>query len=278
MKKIGFLGAGSIAEAMVSGGLQSGFVTGEQLWVTNRSNEERLLYWETTYGVNTTRDTVALVQNCDILFLLMKPQDVATSLQPLKAHIRADQLIISVLAGVTIDTIAQIIEQNCAIVRTMPNTSAKVRLSATAYSMSTQCTAEHRAWVESWFRSFGVICEVEEQYMNLITGLSGSGPAYVYYMIEQMIEGAMKLGLDEPTARSLTYHTVYGAAHMLMETDDSPRTLRLKVTSPNGTTAAGIRTLDQYDVSGGIQSCIQNATTRAAEMSDELILKIGTSK
>ncbi|MED1955008.1 pyrroline-5-carboxylate reductase [Brevibacillus centrosporus] len=267
--RIGFLGAGSIVEAMLSGILKKGLLSSDRIYVTNRSNSERLDHLAGTYGVNTTHDKFEVIAASDILILAMKPKDSGEALKELRGAVHEGQLVISVIAGVSTTLIGEWLGVNCPIIRTMPNTSSAVGLSATGIAANHSVTEEQLQLATHLFESIGTVYSVAEEELDIVTGLSGSGPAYVYYLVEAMMGAGATAGLDREMARQLTLQTVLGAAHMLMDTREDPAILRKKVTSPGGTTQAGMEVLESYRFQEAVTSAILRASERSREMGAE---------
>jgi pyrroline-5-carboxylate reductase len=268
--KIAFVGAGSIAEAVIAGLIQTKFVTGEQITVSNRSNKERLIYLQNTYGVNGTHDKSNLLNDANIVFFAMKPKDTADAVSSIKGYIQEHQLIISLMAGVSTLSITRILEKNNPIIRAMPNTSAAILKSATAISPSHHATEAHTAIAKQLFEQIGVVSVVEEEQMHAVTALSGSGPAYIYYVVEAMEKAARDIGLSEEVSKPLILQTMIGAAEMLKSTPKHPSVLRKEITSPGGTTQAGIEVLESYDFQNALIQCITRATKRSHELGETL--------
>ncbi|MBG9567986.1 pyrroline-5-carboxylate reductase [Brevibacillus agri] len=264
--QIGFLGAGSIVEAMLSGILKKGLTAADRIFVTNRNNAERLEQLTDAYGVNATTDKLAVARASDILILAIKPKDAGEALLELRGTISPNQLIISVIAGVPTSLIGEWLGVDCPIIRTMPNTSSAVGLSATGLSANAFVRPEQLALATRLFEAIGTVHEVAEEELDIITGLSGSGPAYIYYLVEAMMGAGATAGLDREMARQLTLQTVIGAAHMLLETRAEPALLRRQVTSPGGTTQAGLEVLESYRFQEAVTAAILRATERAREM------------
>lgn len=264
--RIGFLGAGSIVEAMLSGILKKGLFSADRVYVTNRSNSERLDLLTETYGVNTTHDKMDVVKAADILILAMKPKDSAEALKELAGSVHSGQLVISVIAGVSTALIGEWLGVNCPIIRTMPNTSSAVGLSATGLAANQFVTEDQLLLATRLFEAIGTVYTVAEEELDIVTGLSGSGPAYIYYLVEAMMGAGATAGLDREMARQLTLQTLLGAAHMLMDTREEPALLRKKVTSPGGTTQAGLEVLEAYQFQEAVTSAILRATERSREM------------
>jgi len=265
-QRIGFLGAGSMVEAMLSGIVKQGIIPVDQISLTNRSNEERLQELSDQFGVRSLRDQQELISESDILILGMKPKDVAEACLSLKGKVRADQLVITVIAGVSTDCIGQWLGVECPIIRSMPNTSSAIGLSATGIAKGRFATDDHLRLATRLFESIGSVYAVPEEDLDIITGLSGSGPAYIYYLVEAMESAGASAGLSPEMARELTIQTLLGAAQMLKHTKEEPSTLRRKVTSPGGTTQAGLEVLESYDFQKAISAAILRAAERAREL------------
>ncbi|MDM5189846.1 pyrroline-5-carboxylate reductase ProI [Bacillus sp. DX4.1] len=270
IQNISFLGAGSIAEAIIAGLLDANVVKGEQITVSNRSNETRLQELHTQYGVKGTHNKQELLAHADIIFLAMKPKDVAEAIVPLREYITSDQLIISLLAGISTASITNLLQKNVPIIRAMPNTSAAILKSATAISSSVHATEQHIHIAKSLFETIGLVSVVEEEHMHAVTALSGSGPAYVYYVVEAMEEAAKQIGLEESVAKALILQTMIGAAEMLKVNSKHPSILRKEITSPGGTTEAGIEVLQSLEFQKALVSCIKEATKRSYELGEAL--------
>jgi len=268
-----FYGAGSMAEAIMRGLLDRGLTQPEQIGVMNRQNADRLNELSDRYGVRPAIDVNAkqtMLREADVIFLTMKPKDAAEAIKRLSGIAAPHQLIVSVIAGLSISTMESLFGRKMAIVRTMPNTSSTIGLGATGISFSSSVTAEQKTIAEAMFQSVGLTAVVDEPLLDVVTGVSGSGPAYVYYMMEAMIEAGRKLGLTGDAARELTVQTVLGAASMVKATGENPAELRRKVTSPNGTTQAALETLDAHGFSEGIVKAVERAAERAAELGADI--------
>ncbi|MGG4496259.1 pyrroline-5-carboxylate reductase [Brevibacillus reuszeri] len=264
--RIGFLGAGSIVEAMLSGILKKGLLSPDRLLVSNRNNRERLKELADSYGVQYTQDKLEVARSSDILILAIKPKDAQEALRELRGVVHTGQLVISVVAGVSTTLIGEWLGVNCPIVRTMPNTSSAVGLSATGLAANPFVTEEQLQQATCLFEAIGTVYTVAEEELDIITGLSGSGPAYIYYLVEAMMAAGATAGLDREMARQLTLQTVIGAAQMLLETRADPAILRKQVTSPGGTTQAGLEVLEAYQFQQGVTAAILRASERSREM------------
>ncbi len=264
--RIGFLGAGSIVEAMLGGIIKKELLPAGQILVTNRSNNERLCQLSDQFGVAATRNIEQLINDSDILILAMKPKDAQEACLRLRNLVTERHLVISVIAGISTERLNEWLDVSCPIIRTMPNTSSAVGLSATGISQGCFASAEHLAIASRIFESIGSVYAVPEEELDIVTGLSGSGPAYIYYLVEAMEGAGTKAGLSPMMARQLTVQTLLGAAQMLLHTREEPAVLRRKVTSPGGTTQAGLEVLETYEVKQAISSAILRATERAREL------------
>jgi len=268
--KIAFIGAGAIAEALVAGLLKSGFVESEQIAVANREDLGRLNHLHLNYGVLTTTNKELAIAGTKIVILAVKPKDLTVTIDDCRNFFNEEQVIVSLAAGVSIQTIKNLIgRDNLHIVRAMPTTSSFVLKSATALAFDHEVAFEKVQLIEQLFKQVGITAKVEEEELHAMTGLFGSGPAYIYYIVEQFERAAMSLGIHRDIAKPFIQQTLVGAVSMLQETNNSPLTLRKKVTSPNGTTQAGISILEDNDVSNSFQRCFLRATERSEEIEIE---------
>ncbi len=261
-----FIGAGNICESMIKGLLSAGIVRPGEVRVANRSNQDRLTFLRNYYGIVPVQDKKAAAAQSDVIIFAMKPQDVFAALSELTGSIGKNQLIISVLAGVPTALIEEGLACEAAVVRAMPNTSCAVLESATGISGGRYATPDKLAMAEEIFRLMGEVVLLEENLLDAVTGLSGSGPAYIYYLVEAMEKAGEAAGIPRELARPLVLKTLLGATKMLIETGEQPEVLRQQVTSPNGTTMAGINELNK----GNFQPVIRKAILRATQRSKEL--------
>lgn len=274
--RIAFIGAGSIAEAMIRGLIQQNIARPGHIVVTNRSNHERLQELQNRYQIRIPMDSEhkeELIRQADIVVLAIKPKDAGDTLPLLKPLLHTKQLIVSVIAGLTIETMESLLDPRLPIVRSMPNTSITIGLGVTGLSFSSRVTSAQQELASDIFESVGIVTIVEESKLDLVTGISGCGPAYVYYMMEAIQKAGIANGLSEEDARALTIQTVLGAAHMTSETGESPETLRRKVSSPGGATMAAIEVLEQHQFSDTIGRAVMRATHRSKEMGEEIASK-----
>jgi len=268
-KHIVFLGAGSMAEAILRGLIEKQKSPSHLITMMNHQNTSRLSELQQRYGVNSTSDPAVkkdLIQSADIIVLAMKPKDATSALQEINSLVNDNQMLISVIAGLTIQTIQGLLQRQIPVVRTMPNTSSTIGLGATGISFSDELSDIHKKIALDMFSSIGIAVEVDESQMDMVTGISGCGPAYIYYLMESMITAGLEGGLTAEVARALTIQTVLGAAQMVQSTQENPAELRRKVTSPGGATQAAIETLDSFSFSTAIAKAIQRAAERSSEM------------
>jgi pyrroline-5-carboxylate reductase len=268
-KKICFVGAGAMAEAILCGMLNNRIVKPGQISVTNKDDRFRLDELVYNFGVVADiEQKYSSVQEADILILAMKPKDVTQALSEIKSLTNPEQLVLSVVAGISTELISSLLGHTAPVIRTMPNTSAIVGYSATGLCAGQTAGEEHIQLATEIFESIGIVHVTEEDQLDAITGLSGSGPAYIYYLVESMIAGSMDVGLDKEEAKKLILQTLMGATQMLLETKEDPAYLREKVTSPNGTTQAGLDALRSYHFEEAIRTCIRRATERSKELGE----------
>ncbi|MDR5709320.1 MAG: pyrroline-5-carboxylate reductase [Armatimonadota bacterium] len=261
----GFVGAGNMAEALLVGLLSAERVPPERIWMVNRSNRERLHALAARYGVRTAQTHAELCARADVLVLAVKPKDAPEALEELADHVSARHVLISVVTGLTLQTLEHAFP-GVPVVRTMPNTPTAIREGVTAFTLG-RCAGEAEARLtRELFGAVGKVVEVPEGLLDAVTGLSGSGPAYVFFLVESLIEGGIRAGLDPQIARDLVVQTVFGAACMLRETGEDPGELRRRVTSPGGTTMAGVGVLEERDVRGAVVEAVQRAARRAREL------------
>lgn len=265
--KISFIGAGAMSEAILSGLLKKEIIQPDSVFITNRKNDDRLQEINHTYDVKCSRNTKEVVKHGDILLLAVKPKDVDEAVETIKPFVRKEQLFISVLAGVSTAYLTYRLGLDLPIIRAMPNTSASIGLSATALVPGKHANDSHLKMAETLFQSIGTTVILEdEKDIHAVTGLSGSGPAYIYYFAEAMEEAARHLGISADKARSLVIQTILGAASMMSSTDEPPSMLRKKVTSEGGTTEAGIKKLEYFRSKDALVECIKEAAARSEEL------------
>ncbi|MCT2536964.1 pyrroline-5-carboxylate reductase [Aquibacillus koreensis] len=264
--KVVFIGAGSMAEALIAGIISTEYLDPEQVVATNKTNQNRLDYLKDTYNISVTQNKQEALSQADVVVLAMKPKDVELALKDLQPYLTRNHLILSVLAGITTNFMEKVIGFEIPVIRSMPNTSAMVGKSATAITKGSYASEQHVEKVQSLLNTIGTTIVVKEEDMHAITALAGSGPAFYYYMVESMEKAAEEVGLESEIAKPLIMQTIAGVVEMLQSSSDSPSELRRKITSPGGTTQAGLETLDNYHFQEAIMACIKNAATRSEEL------------
>lgn len=265
-KKIAFIGAGSMAEAFVSGIIKKEFVRSKNIYITNYQNKERLDFLKERYHIQASQNKEEVIRDAEVIVLSIKPYDIKLAIESIKPYLKPNQLIISVVAGISTDYIAMLIDHENPIIRAMPNTSASIGLSATALTKGITVTDKQLMVAEQLFKTIGITVIIDEKNMDTVTAISGSGPAYIYYVVEAMEDIAVELGLDPDVAKILITQTVIGAGEMLKSTEKNAGTLRKNITSPAGTTEAAIRTLESYHFKQAIKECVKSAYERSVEM------------
>lgn len=267
---LGFIGAGNMASSLIMGLLADGYQA-ENIWASD-VDPQKLALLASRFGIHTATDNRAVVENSQVLVLAVKPQvmqAVTTDIGPVVKRVRP--LVISLAAGVRETAIDQWLGGGHAIVRCMPNTPALVKTGATALHGNASISAEQRSRAEAVLRSVGVAVWVEqEELLDVVTALSGSGPAYFFLLMEAMEDAAVALGLEPQTARLLTQQTALGAARVAIESEESPAGLRRRVTSPGGTTEKAIGSFEQAGFHALVLAAMSAARDRAVELSKQL--------
>lgn len=266
---ITFLGAGSMAEAIIAGLVSKEIVKPEQIIATNFSNHAKLESLKQTYGIRTMSDRGAAVKAADIVILAMKPKQVKEAISDIRIFTNPSQLFVSVLAGISTSYIENLLGHEAGVIRTMPNTSAKVGASATALSKGMTSSNLQLAQVSELFEAVGTVTVVAEEKLDAVTGLAGSGPAYFYFLVEAMEDAAIESGLSHEEASALITQTILGVGKRLESTTKTARELYQEVMSPNGTTEAGINVLREHDGQGIMKKAVNRAITRSKELGIE---------
>lgn len=264
-KKIAVIGAGHMGGALIGGMVRSKLASPKKI-VASRRNEEQLRALRAKWGVQTTTDNEKAAAEADIIILAVKPQMSRGVLTAIAPVIRPDHLIISVMAGVSTKTISGWLRQPCAVVRAMPNTPCLVDAGATAICAGAQAGEKDLKLAEALFASVGKVVTLPESSMDAVTGLSGSGPVYLFMVIEAMIDGGVKMGIPRAVAAQLAAQTVYGAAKLVIETGKHPAILKDEVTTPGGTAINAIHVLEKAGLRSVLIDAIVAATLRSQEL------------
>lgn len=270
-KKIGFIGGGNMAEALTSGLVLSGAATPENI-ICSDIREEPLLNLQEKYGVKTTLNNTEVAKCSEILIYATKPQILATVLKETSEFLNQQQLIISIAAGVPLAAIEAGLQKELRLIRVMPNICAFVKESATAIAAGKNVLNGDIDMAKAIFDSVGISVFIEENIlMDAFTGLSGSGPAYVFLIIDAMADAGVKMGLSRKDSLLLSTQTVMGSAKLLLESSEHPGQLKDRVTSPGGTSIAGIHTLEQGGLRTTIMDAVEAATNRSKELGEMMI-------
>lgn len=264
--KIVFIGAGNMAEALVGGLVKKGLCKASQITVTD-VRPERLLHFEQKYGVQGCGSNTEAVQGARVVVLAVKPQVMGEVVKGFAAAVPADALIVSIAAGVTTEKIGAMLNGNNRVVRVMPNMPAMVGAGAAGISSGQNATEQDLETTEAILGSVGIVVRVKEADLDAVTALSGSGPGYLAYLVEAMLQAAQKLGLDDRTARQLVLATFEGTTRVLSETGLEPAVLRERVTSKGGTTFAALESLRKDRVGEKLVEAILAAQRRSRELS-----------
>ncbi|HMZ51341.1 MAG TPA: pyrroline-5-carboxylate reductase [Candidatus Sumerlaeota bacterium] len=267
--KLGFIGAGNMAEALIRGLIDKGVYTADEIAITDVSADRTALLGR-QFGVATCGSNGALVRECAVVLLAVKPQVVAAVLEEVKNDSRPDQLFISIIAGTRSAKIENGLRnagnEKPRLVRVMPNTPALVGLGVSGICAGANATAEDLQTTESICNAVGITTRVDESLMDAVTALTGSGPAYIFYVIEALIEAGVKVGFTPEQAHGMVLQMVLGAATLAKNSDKSPQELRRAVTSPKGTTEAGGTVLDQERVKEIFARTVEAAERRGKEL------------
>lgn len=257
---VAVLGAGVMGETLVSGLLHAGR-RAEDLLLTDR-RADRAVELRERYGVDIVTNVVA-AQKAETLLVVVKPQDMTDLLDEIAPHVRPGQLVVSLAAGITTSFVEARLPDGVAVVRVMPNTAALVDEGMAAISPGSHCDEAHLVEAEGLLASTGRVLRVPEKQQDAVTAISGSGPAYLFFVVESMIEAGVHLGLPRTTATELVVQTVVGSAKLLRETGEHPTVLRERVTSPGGTTAAAVRELEDHKVRAAFLTAVEAARNRS---------------
>jgi pyrroline-5-carboxylate reductase len=262
--RIAVLGAGVMGETLLSGLLRAGW-TPDDIVITER-RADRAAELADRYGVQVLSNAEAAA-SADTVVLVVKPQDMAGLLEEIAGGLRPGALVVCIAAGISTSFVEQRLPEGTPVVRVMPNTPALVDEGMAAVSPGAHCDDEHLSRAEELLRATGKVVRVPEYHQDAVTAISGSGPAYIFYVVEAMIEAGVLLGLPRSTSTELVVQTLYGAATMLRETGEHPTVLREQVSSPAGTTMAALRQLDDHKVRAAFLTAMEAARDRSRELS-----------
>jgi pyrroline-5-carboxylate reductase len=265
MKRWGFIGAGKMATALVKGMLRARIARDDSIVASDPLENARTSIQVET-GIAVLESNLDVLKNSDVVVLAVKPQSMSQVLAELSKAVTSTHVVISIAAGITIDSIVHGLGKHSRVIRVMPNTPALIGEGISAYALAEGARPEDAALVEDLLGSVGQSVKVAESMLDAVTGLSGSGPAFVYLMIEALSDGGVCAGLPRDIANQLAVQTVIGAAKMVHESGEHPGLLKDQVASPGGTTIAGLHALEKAGVRGAFIDAVVAATRRSAEL------------
>jgi pyrroline-5-carboxylate reductase len=262
---VGFVGAGQMATALAKGFIAAGSLTPDSIVAFDvvRAAVDRFVEQTGGRSALSNKDVAA---NAKVVFLAVKPQQMSQALEEIRAAVTPEHLIVSIAAGISLKKIATGLGHETRLIRVMPNTPCLIRLGASAFCRGPHATNEDAALVQQLLSNVGYAVEVQEKLLDAVTGLSGSGPAYVYQIIEALSDGGVRMGLPREAATKLAAQTLYGAAQMVLSTGQHPGVLKDAVTSPGGTTIAGLHELERGCLRGTLMNAVEAATERSREL------------
>jgi len=263
--KLGFLGAGKMATALARGILKAGSLTPDDLMASDPYDAARATIAKEA-GIRSTASNLDVLRFAQVLFLAVKPEQVAGLLAEARPHFGAQHLLISIAAGVPIARIEAALPDGARVIRVMPNTPALVGASASAFAPGKNATDDDVQLVQRLLAAVGLACQVKESLLDAVTGLSGSGPAYAFVLIEALSDGGVAAGLPREIATQLAAQTLLGSAKLLLETGLHPGVLKDMVTSPGGTTIEGLHELEKAGVRGALISAVRAAAEKSRRL------------
>ncbi len=266
-RQITFIGTGQMARALARGIVQAGLVEGAQITGFDPNQEALSQFVAEVPAAQRASSGPASAEQADIVVLAVKPQVLPAVAGELQGVLTDRQLVVSIAAGVTLDQLGNWLGTK-RVVRVMPNTPCLVGCGASVFARGEQASDEDARTVETMLEAVGFVCQVDERYLDAVTGLSGSGPAYIYLLIEALSDGGVRVGLPRDVATQLAAHTVRGAAEMVISTALHPAVLKDRVTSPGGTTIAGLQALEEHGLRAACMAAVEAATARARQLGD----------
>ncbi|XP_066993279.2 pyrroline-5-carboxylate reductase 3 [Anabrus simplex] len=267
MMKIGFLGAGKMAQALANGFLAAGLTKGDHIVASCAPKDVNDIRTFQDLGATAVTNNVVPVEKSEVLFIAVKPAVVSRVLADIAPVITPNHLLLSIAMGITVKNIEKKLPPKTRVIRVMPNTPALVQSAASVFTCGSAILPDDRSTATKLLKAVGTCEEVPESYLDPITALSGSGPAYIYVTIEALADGGVKMGLPRDLAYRLAAQTVLGASRMVLETKVHPGELKDNVTSPAGTTIAGLHVLEQYRLRAAFIGAVEAATNRSLQLS-----------
>ena len=273
-EKIGFIGGGKMGEALINGILRAGLSFSDKIMVSD-VDKKRLQILEKEAGIKTTQDNKKITSNSDIIILAVKPNMMGSVLDELNSEITSKHLIISIAAGIPLSFIESSLNKGCRAIRVMPNTPCLVGETAAGYALGEKATRNDGKLVGQLLDAVGKSFLLEEKYLDAVTGLSGSGPAFIYVVIEALADGGVKMGLPRDVAITLAAQTAFGAAKMVLESGTHIGQLRDSVTSPGGTTIEGLHALEKGGIRNALIDAVETATKKSKSLGKALSKRKG---
>jgi pyrroline-5-carboxylate reductase len=264
-KKLGIIGTGKMGSALIEGIYNAGIIPGSDMYASDLF-ESSLHELNNKFGINVSVDNNETIKNSDIIILAVKPQILKTVLSSIKDSLDSSKLLVSIAAGVKIEDLENELNPDARVVRVMPNIAATVSEAASAVSAGSNASINDAEDVMAMFQLVGSAIIIPEHLMDAVTGLSGSGPAYIFPVIEAMADGGVYEGLDRNSAIILAAQTVLGAAKMVLETSIHPGQLKDMVTSPSGTTIRGVHVLEEYKIRAAFMNAVIASSNRSKEL------------
>ena len=269
-EKIGFIGGGKMGEALINGILRAGLSSSDKIMVSD-VDKKRLQILEKEAGIKTTQDNKKITSDSDIIILAVKPNMMGSVLDELNSEITSKHLIISIAAGIPLSFIESSLNKGCRAIRVMPNTPCLVGETAAGYVLGKKATRNDGKLVGQLLDAVGKSLLLEEKYLDAVTGLSGSGPAFIYVVIEALADGGIKMGLPRDVAITLAAQTAFGAAKMVLESGTHIGQLRDSVASPGGTTIEGLHALEKGGLTNVLIDAVEAATKKSKSLGEALL-------
>ena len=267
-ENIGFIGGGQMARALAEGFLRAELLEAGQLIASDPAAAAREAFAAAIDGARVTADNAQVVAESQVIFLAVKPQYIGAVLDELSGRITADHLVVSIAAGVRLAVLAEKLGEGQRLVRVMPTTPALVGQGASAFALGGAATEQDAALVQRLLQAVGMAVRLDEKLLDAVTGLSGSGPAFVFVMIEALSDGGVRMGLPRHVATALAAQTLRGAAEMVLTGSDHPGVLKDRVASPGGTTIAGLQALENGSLRATLIAAVEAATRRSIELGE----------
>lgn len=262
---IGFVGSGQMARALARGFVQAGLISPDRVIAFDPLPAAAEQFLAEVAGAQVVDSNASIINSSDVVFLAVKPQHISAVAGEIRSCVSSEKLIVSIAAGVSLEALKEMLDTQ-RIIRVMPNTPCLIGQGAAGYSAAGGATAADCQLVGQLLAAVGIAFEVDESLLDAVTGLSGSGPAYVFTMIEALSDGGVRMGLPRTMATALAVQTVRGSAEMVRSTELHPAILRERVTSPGGTTIAGLKALEEYGVRAAIMAAVEAATERSVDL------------